>query len=67
MSSTLDSLGEILGTSGAARGLGVSEQTVRNMVFAGKLPATRWNHGRWMFLQSDIDKLKREREAKAAR
>jgi predicted site-specific integrase-resolvase len=68
---------EFLGTSAAARELGISEQSVRIWERSGKLPATRTTTGRRLFRMVDIDavkrvrrqadKLKREREAKAAK
>ena len=52
---------DLLLPSDAARILGVSTDTVRNMDARGQLPAMRTVSGRRLFRRSDVDQLARVR------
>jgi excisionase family DNA binding protein len=54
---------DFLMTSDAARELGIAKETVLFWERTGKLPAIRTQNGRRLFRRSDIERLKREREA----
>jgi DNA-binding transcriptional MerR regulator len=53
---------EILGTAETARVLEVSEQGVRFLEKSGRLTAVRMTNGRRLFMRSEIERVKRERE-----
>lgn len=48
---------DLLTPSHAARVLGVSTDTVRNMADSGKLPAMKTTNGRRFFRRADVDQL----------
>jgi len=51
------------GTGGAARRIGRAEQSVRNYCESGRLKAMRTSSGRWLILESEIDRFIREESA----
>ena len=55
-------MGEILGTTDAAKRLDCSAEFVRQLERAGKLPAKKTPNGRRIFSAEDVERLAIERE-----
>ncbi len=55
---------EFLMTTETARELKVAPQTVIQWERSGKLPAVKTTNGRRLFRRSDVERVKREREAR---
>jgi excisionase family DNA binding protein len=64
MNNTATTDRDFLMTSDAARELGVARETVLLWERTGRLPAIRTQNGRRLFRRSDVERVKREREAK---
>ena len=53
-------------TSGAAREIGVAKETILLWERKGKLPALRTDNGRRLFKRSDVERIRRARDAAMA-
>jgi excisionase family DNA binding protein len=64
MNDAVTSDNDFLMTSGAARLAEVSKETILLWERQGKLPAVKTDNGRRLFRRADVERLKREREAR---
>ncbi len=51
----------MLSTKQAAARLGISDQRVRELIYDGVLPATRWLRGMWLIDADDLDKARQRK------